>query len=160
MSVIPRSPFMGKGRMQPLIRASMWFLLYSWLYSLNRMSIKALFFLTSVGTPSRLAFPFFSLDRARLGSFWLELPSLYHNDSEFYGWCKRFGKCPLHLSKWPYWYAVLTLAWCNFFLPFISLTVCQVIEDCLFSELSLIWSDFSCMFWLNSASCTSNLDWL
>ena len=146
----PRSPFLGKGRMQPFVHLSMLFWLYTALQYLSSMSSNFFVFHTSGGISSRpAAFLFLIFESTTFSSSRVNCPSLMSS------WLlkifvvgsfvtlgdfpSRFLKCSFHVCIRSFWLAAFSLALGVLFLLYTSITVCHVIRDCLSSTEVLIF---------------------
>ena len=159
----PRSPFLGKGSMHPIVHLSIGFWLYTALQCRSSMSSNCLVFHTSGGiSSSPAAFLFLIFLRTESSSSCVNGPSLMSNCLLiilvigscviFGGFPSKFSKCCFHSFILSWWFAALSFALAVFFLLLTSFIVCQAILDCLsffffFFFFTLIVYEYSDFVW-------------
>ena len=161
---IPKSPFLGKGRMHPFVHLSILFWLYTALQCRGSMSSNSLVFHTSWGISSNpAAFLFLIFLYAGSGYSCVNCPSLMSNwlliifvivsCVTFGGFPSKFLKCYFHRCIRFCWLVAFSLAFVVLFFLLTSFIVCHAILDCLSSTESLILSIWFCMYFVCSFVC-------
>ena len=160
----PRSPFLGKGRMHPLVHLSIVFWLYTALQCWSSMSSNSLVFHTSGSiSSSPPVFLFLIFLNTESSYSYVNCPSLMSNCLPiilvigscvtFGGFRSKFSKCCFHSCIRSSWLAAFSLAFAVIYLllaPFF--TLCHAILGCLSSTNSLILSIWFCMYSVCSSS--------
>ena len=155
--VIPRSSFLGKGRMHPFVHLSIVFWLYMALQYWSSMSPNCLVFHTSGGiSSSPAAFLFLIILSTESTCSCVNFPTLMSNCLliiivigsciTFRGFPRKFSKCCFHSYILSSWLVVFSLAFAMLFLLLTMFTVCHAILDCISSTESLILLIWFCMY--------------
>ena len=146
---IPRSSFLGKGRMYPFVHLSIVFWLYTVLQYRSSMSSNSLVFYTFEGISSNPA-AFLSLvflcsessssctNCSSLMSSWLLIIFVIGLCVSFRGFPCKFSKCCFHRCIRSSWLVTFCLAFAMLFLLLTSFTICHTILDSLSPTESLI----------------------
>ena len=154
---IPRSLFLGKWRIHPLIHKSIVFWLYTVFQYQSSTSSNSLVFHTSGGissSPTAFLFSIFLTNESSsccvnypsFKSSWLLIIFVIGLSVTFGGFPSKFSKCCFHRCIHFSCLVAFSVAFAVIFLLFTLFTFCHAILDCLSSTESLILFIWFCMY--------------